>query len=208
MVDAERLLGNLVGGALGNALGGRGTPIFRTAAVGSGAGLGLGLLGVAMAAYEHYQQTAAPTAQAAAAALPAASPAAGPPPTPHASVPPPPPKGNPERGADAIVLIRSMIAAGHADGRIDGEERARIVAAAAVHTGEERAFLDAELATPWSIEQLAAASTPALAADMYAAAAHAIVGDSEVEQAWLDRFALALALDPAARAGIDHRYTA
>lgn len=106
-----------------------------------------------------------------------------------------------------MVLIRAMIAACHANGRIDGDERARIVAAAAVHTGEERAFLDAELAAPWSIEQLAAASTPALAADLYAAAAHAMSGDSEVEQAWLDRFAQALALDPATRAGIDHRYT-
>lgn len=114
--------------------------------------------------------------------------------------------GHPQRAADATLLIRAMIAAAHADGRIDGDERARIVAAAAVHTSEERAFLDAELATPWSIEQLAAASTPALAADLYAAAAHAIVGDSEVEHAWLDRLAQALALDPATRAGIDHRY--
>jgi len=122
-------------------------------------------------------------------------------------MPPPPPADHPQRSADAMILIRAMIAAAHADGRIDGDERARIVAAAAAHPGEERAFLDAELAAPWSIEQLVAASTPALAADLYAAAAHAISGDSEIEQAWLDRFADALALDPATRAGIDHRYT-
>lgn len=124
------------------------------------------------------------------------------------SAPPPPPPGNPGRGADAILLIRAMIAAAHADGRIDTDERARILAAAAVHTSEERAFLDVELASPWSIEQLAAATDPALAGDVYAAAAHAIVGDSEVEHAWLDRFALALELDPATRASIDRRYVA
>jgi uncharacterized membrane protein YebE (DUF533 family) len=195
MFDAERLLGNLVGGAIGSAFGGRGTSILRSGTVGSTAGLGLGLLGVAVAAYEHYQQNTAATPPTSANPRP-----------PPASSPPPPPAGNPQRGADAIVLIRAMIAAAHADGRIDGDERARIVAAAAVHTREERAFLDAELAAPWSIEQLAAASTPALAADLYAAAAHAIVGDSEVEHAWLDRLARALALDPATRAGIDHRY--
>jgi len=207
MFDAERLLGNLVSGASGNALGGRGTSILRSGAIGSSAGLGLGLLGVAVAAYEHYQQNA--TAAASTSANPPPPPAPGSPPPPQAAAtPPPPPPGNPQRGADAIVLIRAMIAAAHADGRIDGEERARIVAAAAVHTAEERAFLDAELAAPWSIEQLAAASTPALAADLYAAAAHAIVGDSEVEHAWLDRLAQALALDPATRAGIDHRYAA
>jgi len=204
MFDAERLLGNLVGGALGSALGGRGTSILRGGAAGPNASLGLGLLGVAVAAYEHYQQNTA--AKPPAAANPPPPPAPSPPPPHAAATPPPPPDGNPQRGADAIVLIRAMIAAAHADGRIDGNERARIVAAAAVHGGEERAFLDAEFAAPWSIEQLAAASTPALAADIYAAAAHAIVGDSEVEHAWLDRLAQALALDPATRAGIDHRY--
>jgi hypothetical protein len=84
MFDPERLLKQMVGGALGNALGGRSRSRGSSGggiagALGGGkAQLGLGLLGVAFAAYEHYssQQRGA---------TPAASP------MPAAAMPPPPP---------------------------------------------------------------------------------------------------------------------
>jgi uncharacterized membrane protein YebE (DUF533 family) len=47
-------------------------------------------------------------------------------------------------------LIRAMIAAAQSDGRIDDDERARIAQSTAGLSSEERAFLDAEIATPRS----------------------------------------------------------
>ena len=69
MFNAERLLGQLMGQALGGQLGGgrkRRKQSFGLPGLSGGgkAALGLGLLGVAMAAYEHYQQKpAAPVPQ-------------------------------------------------------------------------------------------------------------------------------------------------
>lgn len=82
MVDAQHLLGNLIGGALGTALGGRGS-LLGGGLLGSRAGLGLGLLGVALAAFEHYQQQQTPMPGGSApSAQPPASPGATPPPLP------------------------------------------------------------------------------------------------------------------------------
>ena len=199
MLDAERLLGNLLGGTLSRALGGRGASIFRTGMLGSRAGIGIGLMGVALAAFEHYQQN--PPASAPIGATPP------PPPPPRTSGgPPPPPPAT--RNADALLLIRAMIVAAQADGRIDDTERARIVEATAGLSAAERSFLDAELAAPHAIEQLVAASRPELAADVYAAASHAIVADSDVERAWLARLGDALRLDAGARQAIENRFAA
>ena len=65
MFDPERLLGQMIGGALGGAFGGRGgrrNSAFRTGDLAGKAQLGIGLLGIAMAAWEHYQQPRAPAA--------------------------------------------------------------------------------------------------------------------------------------------------
>jgi len=107
------------------------------------------------------------------------------------------------RQADAIVLIRAMIAAAQSDGRIDDDERARIAQSTAGLSSEERAFLDAEIGTPRSIGEIASASRPEIAADVYTAAAHAIVADNDAERAWLDRLGDALHLDASTRQRID-----
>ena len=198
-MDAERLLGNLLTGTLSQALGGRGSRLFRTGSLGTKATVGIGLLGLAIAAYEHYQSSPATT-------VPGSMPP--PPPPPAASGPPPPPPPDvSDRRADAVVLIRAMIAAAQADGGIDDDERGRILEAEKELSTAERAFVDAELAAPHSIEQLAAASRPAIAADVYAAAAHAIVADSDAERAWLARLGDALGVDVGTRQSIERRLT-
>jgi uncharacterized membrane protein YebE (DUF533 family) len=201
MVDAERLLGNLLTGTLSQALGGRGSSILRNGVFGSRATVGLGLLGVAMAAFEQYRQTAAPTTP------PGGISGATPPPPPLAAhMPPPPPPATHvmTRQTDAQLLIRTMIAAAQADGNIDDDERARITQATQGLSDAERTFLEAELAAPHTIDALAAASRPEIAADVYAAAVHAIVADGEAERAWLARLGDALQVDANARARIEH----
>lgn len=201
MLDAERLLGNLLTGTLSQALGGRGSRLLRTGSIGTNANLGMGLLGLAMAAYEHYSQQQPTIASAATSRPPPPPPGAGPP-------PPPPPSATSDRNADAIVLIRAMIAAAQCDGRLDDDERMRILAATDGLSQTERAFVERELAAPQSIEQIAFASRPPIAPDVYAAAVHAIVADSDVEQIWLARLGDALGLDATARRSIEQRLAA
>jgi len=197
MLDARRLLGNLIGGTLSQALGGRGASIFRTGTLGTRANIGIGLLGVAIAAFEHYQQN-----------MPAAAAGATPPPPPPPATGGPPPPPPPARNSDALLLIRAMIAAAQADGRIDDVERARITEATSGLSAAEREFLDAELAAPHSVAQLVAASRPEIAGDVYAAASHAIVADNDVEHAWLAGLGDALRLDAATRQSIESRFSA
>jgi uncharacterized membrane protein YebE (DUF533 family) len=200
MLDAERLLGNLLTGTLSQALGGRGSRLLRTGTIGSRATIGVGLLGLAMAAYEHYSQQQ-PSVASAGSRPPPPPPSSGPP-------PPPPPSATSDRNADAVLLIRAMIAAAQCDGRLDDDERARILAASDGLSQTERTFVEHELAAPQSIEQIAIASRPAIAADVYAAAAHAIVADNDAEQVWLARLGDALGLDAASRHSIEQRLAA
>jgi uncharacterized membrane protein YebE (DUF533 family) len=57
---------------------------------------------------------------------------------------------------EAVLLIRAMIAAANADGRIDTEEQERIVAKLdeAGATQEERAFIDREMRDPVALDTL------------------------------------------------------
>ena len=110
--------------------------------------------------------------------------------------------------AEALLMLRAMIAAAKADGAIDAEERSRI-AAQLDDAGLSPAARDTVLAdfdkplTPAALAKLA--SDPMLAAQLYAAA---VVGAGEIaatERAWLDDFAKALKLDHAAAAAIEAR---
>ncbi|MCA3422710.1 MAG: DUF533 domain-containing protein [Roseomonas sp.] len=112
--------------------------------------------------------------------------------------------------AEALLMLRAMIAAAKADGAIDAEERGRI-AAQLDGAGLSPAARDTVLAdfdkplTPTALAKLA--SDPMLSAQLYAAA---VVGAGEIaaaERAWLDEFAKALKLDRAAAAAIEARLT-
>lgn len=215
MFDPERLLGQMLGGALGGSIGGRsrrrhGGGLGQVLSGGAKAQLGLGLLGVAMAAWEHYsaQRPGQPSAP------PAAVPALGAQP----SVPPPPPPPPPAAAAtralpvmdaprqNALLLVRAMIAAAAADGAIDADERAAIVerARAAGDDADTVQYLHYELAAPLTIEQLVAQTPRSLAADAYAAALLAIDIDTEQERQWLQALAAGLQL-PAEQVAQVHR---
>lgn len=110
--------------------------------------------------------------------------------------------------AEALLMLRAMIAAAKADGAIDAEERGRI-AAQLDGAGLSPAARDKVLAdfdkplAPAALAKLA--SDPMLAAQLYAAA---VVGAGDIaaaERAWLDEFAKALKLDRAATAAIEAR---
>lgn len=217
MFDPQRLLGQLLGDALGGGFGHRGKKRGGGMSFGTKAQLGVGALGIAMAAYEHYtsQRTqgesqpmpsAPPPAPIASAPI---APAMGMPATP----PPPPRTFDPARlpldQADAVVLVRAMIAAAAADGVIDAGERQRILSRAATAgvDAETFAFLEAELAVPKSANDLGAMTRPGLTRDAYAAAAVAIDLDSDAERRFLQTLGQALGLNDDDRLAI-HRQIA
>ncbi|HPF74328.1 MAG: tellurite resistance TerB family protein [Rhodanobacteraceae bacterium] len=196
MFDPERLLGQVIGGGLG--IGGR-----RGRRTASRAALGVGLLGIAMAAYEHYSQQSKATASATGAApppVPGAMPAgasAAPPPPP----PPAPPADGAQRQADALLMLRAMIAAANADGHIDDSEREAVLGRAhqAGLDADDIAALQRELAAPWPVAAITATTQPAMRERVYLAARLAIDLDHPAEQAFLDQLAQGVNLDPARR---------
>jgi uncharacterized membrane protein YebE (DUF533 family) len=107
---------------------------------------------------------------------------------------------------DALLFARAMAAAAAADGRMDEAERARIAAALsqAGIDAETSGWLDRELASPATIEELSdPIQTPEKAAQVYAAARVAVDPDTMQEREFLRQLAESLDLDPALRAHID-----
>jgi uncharacterized membrane protein YebE (DUF533 family) len=215
MFDATKLLGGLLqGGLKGSGLG----------ALGSGLGgvkgaVGLGLLGVAMEAFDHFSRKAPPGPGQGPPPPPGRTPTAiSPPPPPGAHAAPTPPAGGgaavsgvaaalPGREGEraAVLLVRAMIAAAAADGEIDPQERSRIMGRLEGQglSEEERRFLQRELASPAEMESLAAAvDSPDLALQVYAASLMAITVDSPAEAAYLARLASRLRIDPDAVAAL------
>jgi uncharacterized membrane protein YebE (DUF533 family) len=112
--------------------------------------------------------------------------------------------------AEALLFIRSMVAAMSADGHIDESERARIVNAirAAGVGGEEASWLEREIAKPATVEDLAAAATtPETAAQVYAAARLAIEPDTAQERDFLARLADAMKLEAQIKREVDEGAT-
>jgi uncharacterized membrane protein YebE (DUF533 family) len=111
--------------------------------------------------------------------------------------------------ADALgrQLLRAMIAAAHADGRLDGAERGVIferVAQLDLPPAEKVELWD-ELERPLDLAALAAEATSReRASELYAAALLAIDVDTEAERAWLAELAARLGL-PAALVEALHR---
>ena len=212
MFDPQRLLGQLLGDALGGGFGGRrrrgGGLSFSTKAQ-----LGLGALGVAMAAYEHFTKDSAQPAPVMSAPQP--SPASMPPPAPThgAMTPPPPPPGAldlarlPAAQADAVLLVQTMIAAAAADGVIDAAERSRLLSHAgdAGLDAQTRQFLEAELAVPKSADRIGAMTRPGLAEEVYTAAALAIDLDHDAEREFLRKLSEALGIDEVSRIAIHEK---
>ncbi len=177
-MNPERLLGFLV----------KSTLFGRQVPAASKVALGVGALGIALAAIEHVTEKRASHR--------APGPGAVPPPPPGAPPPPIPPDD--PREQEAMLLVRAMIAAGHADGTLDGEERRAILGRLDGETlsRDERDALERELDAPWTTEQLAARVTSRrLAEEVYAASLLAIRLDSPAEHGYLARLAGLLGLD-------------
>ncbi len=107
---------------------------------------------------------------------------------------------------DALLFLKTMVAAASADGRIDETERARIVKGlneAGIDPDSSR-WLDTEMASPADVEELAGiVNDPEKAAQVYAAARIAIDPDTIQEREFLNQLAGALDLDPDTRRQID-----
>ncbi|MFZ5798214.1 MAG: tellurite resistance TerB family protein [Desulfobulbus sp.] len=210
MFKPEKLLGSLLGGSKR-----RGGANVLTSQ------LGMGILGVAIAAADHYMKKTSAPAQPAPAGygggVPPSAPGAGAPPPPppgmtsSAPAPPPPPGATPASAAvpppgatpaeagrnDATLLIRAMIAAANADGAIDQEERQRILEKfqGADLSQEERAFLVNELFAPASLEAIVSqVKSEAMARQVYGVSLLAIEVDTDAERAYLRDLAQRLAL--------------
>lgn len=201
MIDAEKVLKGLLGskGALGGL--GRGSLPGKAA-------VGLGLLGVAMAAFEHFAEQKGAAARG---PIPAGGPGVPPPPpagrvqapppppgsapTPTTLTPPPPPPA--AVPADPVLLIRAMIAAANADGVLDDTERMRILAQLE-GTGlsdEEKDFLSAEFGAPRSLEEIAAAvDGQAAAAQVFTVSLMAVEADTPEEREYFETLRVVLSL--------------
>ncbi len=106
----------------------------------------------------------------------------------------------------AVRIIRAMIAAAAADGRIDERESEKILAAfrQAGADKEAEAFLGREIASPASAAVLAeGVRTETEALEIYTAARIAIEVDTDAEQNFLSDLATRLRIDSALAAQID-----
>jgi len=106
-----------------------------------------------------------------------------------------------------LTLVRAMVAAAKADGKLDATESQAILASLQERNlaAEERAALLDELARPVDLDRIvAAAPTPQLAAEVYIAARSAIDPDTAAERAWLAMLAARLGLETALVERLEH----
>lgn len=209
MIDAEKLLGGLIrqgirrsgrgrSGGLSSLLGSRGL---------SKGVVGMGALGIAFAAFEHFTQkhsnSSTESSSPARTIVPPSPPNQGP----AVQRKPPPLPGVSRAGqkaspgsigqAQAILLLRAMIAAANADGHIDDTEKDAILnkLEEAGLSEEERTFVLRELETPSSIDSLLPwVDSQELANQVYAVSLLAINVDTQAERDYLAYLKTRLAL--------------
>lgn len=100
----------------------------------------------------------------------------------------------------ARLLIRAMIAAANADGRIDADERERMVGRLeeAGADREDKELLERELRSPVGLDSVVReVDSPELAEQVYVVSALAINADTDAERAYMQYLAARLKLDPA-----------
>jgi len=106
----------------------------------------------------------------------------------------------------ALRFIQVMIAAAHADGRMDSEEEGKVLEKLQGQglSQEEKRFILAEIHDPKSIEQLVAGiSDSRVAQTMYGIAVSAVIVDTAEERTWLDKLATALSISEGMRRFIE-----
>lgn len=214
MFNAQRLLGQVMQEAMGGGLGRHGKKRRKGSFTGLPSGMeakvGMGLLGVAIAAFEHFRGQGSPPPSALAGSSVGAGPGAMPPPPPPGRPAPAIPPSDPRDQANSLLLLRIMIAAAHADGTVDADERGRLLdrARAAGLDAEDLMALGAELAQPRPLSELVAAVPPELREQAYAAALVATDIDHPEEHRFIGELASGLSLDGARQAAIRAQFGA
>lgn len=105
----------------------------------------------------------------------------------------------PEAEVHSHAILRALIAAAKADGRIDEQEEQLIYAEIKRQTSDPQLqqWLDEEVSRPLDAVQVAqSARDPAMAAEMYLASVMLVDDQQDAERAYLDELASALQLDP------------
>lgn len=105
----------------------------------------------------------------------------------------------PEAEAHSHAVLRALIAAAKADGRIDAKEQQMISTELGKHTDDPQlqAWLDAEVAKPLDAADFAEfAADPALAAEVYLASVMLVDDQQDAERNYLDDLAGQLQIDP------------
>ncbi len=180
------ILGVLLGTRTGRELGGTAIKLGSLAAIG----------GLAYKAYQNYKSGGEPEQAAA-----EGEPKLLPPPADTGFHPSQAPQGETEF---ALTLVRTMIAAANADGRIDDTERKHIADRLSLSGlgAEAEAFLLREIGNPVQIDELvSAAHGEAQKVELYTAARLTIEPDTRAERGYLDLLAGRLGLPDAL---VDH----
>ena len=105
----------------------------------------------------------------------------------------------PEVEDHSHAVLRALIAAAKADGRIDDAEKQMISTELGRHTDdpELQQWLDNEVARPLDAANVAEAATdPAIAAEMYLASVMLVDDQQDAERSYLDELAAASQIDP------------
>ena len=166
------LLGGLLGGSAGGATQGRSAGGTNYAALAS-----LGML--AFQAYQSWQRSQAAAPQQALRTVDQLS--------------------GPEADDHSHAILRALIAAAKADGRIDQQEEQLIYAEIKRQTSDPQLqqWLDEEVSKPLDAAEVArSAQDPAMAAEMYLASVMLVDDQQAAERAYLDELASALQIDP------------
>lgn len=178
-------LGGL-GGLLGGLLGG-GSPMGGSAQSRSGGGTNYAALAslgmMAFQAYQAWQRSQATQQQAA----------------PQQAMRTVDLLAGPEVEEHSHAILRALIAAAKADGRIDDAEKQMISTEIGRHTDDPQLqqWLDDEVAKPLDPAEVAQSATdPAMAAEMYLASVMLVDDQQDAERSYLDELAAALQIDP------------
>lgn len=102
----------------------------------------------------------------------------------------------PHQNAAAAVMLAAMIQAAKSDGKIQQEEKDKLLSNLKDASAQEMAFVKAQLAAPVSIPTLVAHVPNGLQSQVYTMSVMAIDLDSQAEAQYLNDLAKAMGLDP------------
>ncbi|MDZ3992200.1 tellurite resistance TerB family protein [Pseudomonas sp. Teo4] len=114
----------------------------------------------------------------------------------------------PEAEDHSHAILRALIAAAKADGRIDKQEEVMIYAEIKRQTSDPQLqqWLDEEVSKPLDAAEVAqSAQDPAMAAEMYLASVMLVDDQQAAERAYLDELASALQIDPALQVHLEQQ---